>query len=122
MSSQDSSLTSLIGCSSYLVSTEESYFVALLQFFPEFVLQIICKIALKLANDYFKSEGLSDTPLKKWLYSFLSNHDDECKWGREQTFNEEARSSWFEKFDGVMVKCDPLDEPHQIFNLDETKG
>ncbi|CAF2232187.1 unnamed protein product, partial [Rotaria magnacalcarata] len=55
-------LKNQIGCPSYLTSSEESYFVALLQLLPDFGTQPTGEVALKLANDYFKSLGLSDNP------------------------------------------------------------
>ncbi|CAF4587878.1 unnamed protein product [Rotaria magnacalcarata] len=59
------SLKNRIGRLSYLTTSEESYFVALLQLLPDFGIQPTGEVALKLANDYFKSLGLSDNPRKK---------------------------------------------------------
>ncbi|CAF2145249.1 unnamed protein product [Rotaria magnacalcarata] len=73
-------LKNQIGCPSYLTSSEESYFVALLQLLPDFGTQPTGEVALKLANDYFKSLGLSDNPGKKWLSLFVERHSEEIKW------------------------------------------
>ncbi|CAF4160595.1 unnamed protein product [Rotaria sordida] len=122
------SLRSRIGRPSYLSSNEESYFVALLQLLPDFGFPITCDVALKLANDYFKSLGLSDNPGKKWLRSFVQRHHEDIKWkkqsklerAREQSFTEEVRLAWFNLLENVMIKYGLLDKPCQIFNVDET--
>ncbi|CAF1514174.1 unnamed protein product [Rotaria sordida] len=122
------SLRSRIGRPSYLSSNEESYFVALLQLLPDFGFPVTCEVALKLANDYFKSLGLSDNPGKKWLRSFVQRHHEDIKWkkqskleqAREQSFTEEVRLAWFNLLENVMIKYGLLDKPCQIFNVDET--
>ncbi|CAF1633027.1 unnamed protein product, partial [Rotaria magnacalcarata] len=44
---------------------------------PDFGIQPTGEVALKLANDYFKSLGLSDNPDKKWLYLFVERHSED---------------------------------------------
>ncbi|CAF1993259.1 unnamed protein product [Rotaria magnacalcarata] len=109
---RNSSLRNQIGRPSYLSTTEESYFVAVLQLLPDFGFQITPAVALKLATDYFKSLGLSDNPGKKCLHLCVSRYGDEIKWkkqnklerAREETFTEEVRSSWFKLLENVMKK------------------
>src|ERR1700722_14289213 len=77
---RNSSLRSRVGRPSYLSTTEESVFVALLQILPDCGFQVTCEVALQMANDYFKSLGLSHCPGKKWLRSFVQRHSDDIKW------------------------------------------
>ncbi|CAF2273494.1 unnamed protein product [Rotaria magnacalcarata] len=44
---------------------------------PDFGIQPTGEVALKLANDYFKSLGLSDNPDKKWRYLFVERHSED---------------------------------------------
>ncbi|CAF2198469.1 unnamed protein product [Rotaria magnacalcarata] len=97
---------------SYLSNLQECYFVGLLQLLPEFDFQVTCEVALKLAKDYFKSLGISNTPGRKWLFSFVVRHGDGVKWKRQQklerireiSFTEEMRSNWFALLENVMIK------------------
>ncbi|CAF4249513.1 unnamed protein product, partial [Rotaria magnacalcarata] len=64
---REPSLNVRLGRPSYLSNLQECYFVGLLQLLPEFGFQVTCEVALKLAKDYFKSLGISNTPGRKWL-------------------------------------------------------
>lgn len=117
-----------VGRPSYLSETEEAFFTSLLELLPEFSFQITTNVALKLAQDYFESLGLSMAPGKKWLYSFVERHSEKIKWqkevklerAREEAFTEDCRRGWFGTLEEVLKKHDLFDKPNQIFNVDET--
>jgi len=117
-----------IGRPSYLNTSQESYFVALLEALPDYGFQVTGEVALQLAADYFQKLGLSNTPGKKWLSMFVERHGDQIKWKkesklervREETFTEEVRAAWFKTLEGVLMKYNLFDKPNNIFNVDET--
>lgn len=68
---------------------QEKYLVSLFALLPNYGFSLTAEVALQIASEYMKSLGLSVSPGRKWLLTFVRRYRMEIKWRKEEKLERE---------------------------------
>ena len=72
----------------YLDDEQERCLVSFFKLLPGFGFSSSYDVAMKVANDYMKSIGLSVQPGRKWLRIFVRLYEAEIEWKKEEKLEQ----------------------------------